>query len=451
MVLESISRQSSTEAVVERRHSGYEVLLVDPLPERLKCPLCKKLMRNPIQTYRGELACEYCYQRYQNDINVCPIDHEATSPESTHRDKFQEQVIDMLPCYCTNKQRGCDWRGTVKEAENHQAECQFGPVKCCFCGENVHDRSLKNDHLKNCTALIERKICIYESIGCKYKVTNVEEHVQHLLNDSYQHVFLQQKETNKQKEIAQHLKEELTKKTIAIKEIEENLNDNVSSLKEKISKLLKNAEDSQKAFLHINTQLQKLSNQMEHIKSAGNNDLNNEVNTSLMTDINEKIATLDLKQQLGENTTYDGKILWKIDNFSYRMQQAVTGRVTALHSAPCFTSRYGYKFCGRLYLNGDGMGKCSHVSLFMVLMKSQYDNLLDWPFNKHMMFRLINQEDYSKSIQESFLPDGASSSFQKPTREMNVAAGCPLFVSKEKLLNEGFVKDDAIFIEISAK
>lgn len=62
MVFESRNRQLSIEKVQERGESGYEVLLVKTLTERLTCPFCMKLMRNPIQTFRGELACEYCYQ-----------------------------------------------------------------------------------------------------------------------------------------------------------------------------------------------------------------------------------------------------------------------------------------------------------------------------------------------------------------------------------------------------
>ena len=80
-----------------------------------------------------------------------------------------------------------------------------------------------------------------------------------------------------------------------------------------------------------------------------------------ITKMNKNLADLDLKQQLFENTRYDGKLIWKIDSIDYRMKQAVTGRVTALHSSPSFTEKNGYKFCARLYLNGDGVGKCSHV------------------------------------------------------------------------------------------
>jgi len=38
--------------------------------------------------------------------------------------------------------------------------------------------------------------------------------------------------------------------------------------------------------------------------------------------------------------------------------------------------------CARLYLNGDGMGKGTHVSLFFVVMRGAFDALLKWPFRQ---------------------------------------------------------------------
>ena len=45
-----------------------------------------------------------------------------------------------------------------------------------------------------------------------------------------------------------------------------------------------------------------------------------------------------------------------------------------------YTAKYGYKLCLRLYLNGDGTGKRTHLSLFIVIMRGEYDALLSWPF-----------------------------------------------------------------------
>jgi len=160
---------------------------------------------------------------------------------------------------------------------------------------------------------------------------------------------------------------------------------------------------------------------------------------------------LDLRTQLHENSTQDGHLIWKIDSYTHRKNEAAIGNVRALHSAPCFTSRYGYKYCLRVYLAGDGIGKGTHVSLFFVVMKSEYDELQTWPFNKKLKMCLINQQDRSKDIVENMIPNIDSSSFQKPVKEMNIASGCPLFLEINRLENEGFLKNDAFFIEFSIK
>ena len=80
--------------------------------------------------------------------------------------------------------------------------------------------------------------------------------------------------------------------------------------------------------------------------------------------LNQNITDLNLRQQLYENTSYNGRLVWKIDDIVKRLGNAINGKIIALHSAPTFTDVYGYKFCGRLYLNGDGVGRCTRVSLF---------------------------------------------------------------------------------------
>ena len=41
---------------------GYDVILMSSTPERFRCPFCKKLMKDAVQTFRGERACAQCYE-----------------------------------------------------------------------------------------------------------------------------------------------------------------------------------------------------------------------------------------------------------------------------------------------------------------------------------------------------------------------------------------------------
>jgi len=162
---------------------------------------------------------------------------------------------------------------------------------------------------------------------------------------------------------------------------------------------------------------------------------------------NRNIADVDLRLQILENTHYDGNLLWKIDDFRNRRQQTLAGDIHALHSAPCYTSEYGYKFCLRVYLDGDGAGQGTHLSLFLVIMKSEHDNILKWPFQKKVKFTLINQQNRNRDHVDEIIPNKNSESFQKPRKDMNIASGLPLFIEINRLENEGFLKDNSLLFQ----
>ena len=56
------------------------------------------------------------------------------------------------------------------------------------------------------------------------------------------------------------------------------------------------------------------------------------------------------------------------------------GGTVLLYSQPFYTEPGGYKMCLIAYLNGDGAGKGSHLSIYFTIMKGGYDPLLKWPF-----------------------------------------------------------------------
>lgn len=102
--------------------------------------------------------------------------------------------------------------------------------------------------------------------------------------------------------------------------------------------------------------------------------------------------------------------------------------------------------CVRAYLNGDGMGYKTHLSLFFVLMKGEFDPLLKWPFDYKVSLILVDQ-NHRKHIVQTFKPTAESNNFQRPVTDMNVASGCPQFAKLTALEDANYVKDDVIFIK----
>lgn len=161
------------------------------------------------------------------------------------------------------------------------------------------------------------------------------------------------------------------------------------------------------------------------------------------------------KQRLQEleATSYDGKLIWKIQDFKTRRDAEVKGEQLCLSSTPFHTGRCGYKMAIKAYLNGDGEGRGTHLSLYVVLMPGDFDALLPWPFRQTVSLSILDQSGAGNHRSLSFRPDPASKSFQQPTAGTgsNIAVGFSCFIRLDKLEtspNAAYVKDDTLFVKV---
>ena len=165
---------------------------------------------------------------------------------------------------------------------------------------------------------------------------------------------------------------------------------------------------------------------------------------TIMEELNLKIEILEVK-------ACTGIYVWKVNDLARRTRDARMGRTLSLYSPPFYSSPHGYRVCLRAYLNGDGSGRGTHVSLYIVVMKSEYDDLLTWPFSHTVQLSLINQVDplnTSRSISHKFSPNPASSSFQKPQETFNIASGFPEFAPVSVLNDPLYAKNDTMYFRV---
>ena len=104
--------------------------------------------------------------------------------------------------------------------------------------------------------------------------------------------------------------------------------------------------------------------------------------TKALTQVNSMVNEVGLKVDILAVRSVNGILVWKVNELEKRVEEAKTGKIMSIYSPPFYTSLHGYRMCLRLYLDGDGQGKGSHLSLFLVIMKSDYDDLLPWPFKQ---------------------------------------------------------------------
>jgi TolA-binding protein len=85
-----------------------------------------------------------------------------------------------------------------------------------------------------------------------------------------------------------------------------------------------------------------------------------------------RIADLESPTGPPAHEIHNGIFLWKIEDYQKKQQYAIHGvKTTGLYSRPFYTDLHGYKMCAVIYLNGDGVGKGSHLSLFFAVMRGE--------------------------------------------------------------------------------
>ncbi|XP_062447127.1 TNF receptor-associated factor 2 isoform X5 [Rhea pennata] len=443
-------------------------ILGTKLEVKYLCSECKNILRRPFQAQCGHRYCSYCLKKiissgpqkcaiciqegiYEEGISI--LETSSAFPDNAAR-----REVESLPAICIND--GCTWKGTIKEYEAHDEVCPKFPLTCEGCGKKKIPREKFQDHVKTCGKC--KVPCRFQVVGCAEMVENeklseheskcLEEHLYMLQNfvlslktasgGLKHHPALSSSQSNSsllaanalcsESELSKPLEllrrcEALERKTVTFENI-------VCVLNREVERVSLTAEAYSRQHRLDQEKIETLSNKVRQLeRSIGLKDL-------AMAEMEEKIRNL-------EASTYDGVFIWKITEFARKRQEAITGRSPAIFSPAFYTSKYGYKMCLRVYLNGDGTGRGTHLSLFFVVMKGPNDALLRWPFNQKVTLMLLDQNNREHII-DAFRPDVTSSSFQRPITEMNIASGCPLFcpVSVMEAKNS-YVRDDAIFIK----
>ncbi|XP_034608031.1 TNF receptor-associated factor 2 isoform X3 [Trachemys scripta elegans] len=410
--------------------------------------------------------------------NGCPWTGTIKEYESCHEGDCPFMLIECLACKgmiklnekerhsereCPERSLNCKYCKSLfyfPDIKAHDEICPKFPLSCEGCGKKKIPREKFQDHVKTCGKC--KVPCRFQVVGCTEMVENeklleheskcVGEHLYMLLgfvlslkaeSGDLKHqptlasvqdnsMLLTTNSLCSESELSESLElrgrcEALERKTLTFENI-------VCVLNREVERVSLTAEAYSRQHRLDQEKIEMLSNKVRQLeRSIGLKDL-------AMADMEQKIRDM-------EASTYDGVFIWKITDFARKRQEAIAGRCPAVFSPAFYTSKYGYRMCLRVYLNGDGTGRGTHLSLFFVVMKGPNDALLRWPFNQKVTLMLLDQNNREHII-DAFRPDVTSSSFQRPVTEMNIASGCPLFcpVSKMEAKNS-YVRDDAIFIK----
>ncbi|XP_069703120.1 TNF receptor-associated factor 4 isoform X1 [Periplaneta americana] len=414
----------------------------------------------------------------QHQVTATPTESSVISAPTVsensidiYPDPDSEKAIMGSVVYCIHHKEGCKWSGELRKLKAHLNTCKHDAVPCTNkCGAQI-PRVLMEDHLKY-TCPQRRARC--EFCGKDFTGHTLENHVG---SCGFEPIYCENKCGMKvqRRHLTQHKAAECSKRLVPCRYCsKEFVADTLQVHHTKCGRFpvaCPNRCDvsilaREDLDLHLKDQCPILGiccpfkdagcrfkgNRYALEKHVDDNTKQHLVlMCSVVTKQQHQIASL--KSALSRiSLNYSGTLIWKISDYTAKLTEAKTKEGMELVSPPFYTSQYGYKLQASVFLNGNGAGESSHISIYIKILPGEYDALLRWPFSHSVSFTLFDQSSVPEkacNIVESFIPDPTWKNFQRPSKEPDsLGFGFPRFVSHEMLKKRHFLKDDTMFIRV---
>ena len=474
------------------------------------CPVCSDIpYESPEQSACGHRFCKPCIgiiAGNNGDRSICPIDSLQIFPMFS--DRFYQRDIKNSECHCVFDTEGCSWKGILADLQEHEKQCDYIEVTCPQCGasmtkkdlqlhqlddcphrlvpcrycsqpvqiDKVDDHDLQcnkipincpqncgasnltrqslNDHLLTyCCKVLHA--CQFEDYGCEFK-GNWQEQERHRSEDLDVHMILLLKNDKQRQATVFGLVQENQRLVNALNELAEKLR-NVSSQKERLDAVLKEHEKKLAETSYQKERTDVLALQVDEviqtIQLQGKSTKQLEETVTSLSHLGadesrkrpEVLGDIENRLWLLENGSSTGHHMWKIEHFSRHLRDAREGKRDYFVSAPFNLNRFGYKLCVAVYPNGE-RSNGTDMSVFVIIMKGAYDEVLEWPFALPMKITLLGK--HRKMLTRSITPTLHDACFRRPETQMNIGFGFPQFCSLS-LLEKDYMHNDTLFMLVN--
>ena len=122
----------------------------------------------------------------------------------------------------------------------------------------------------------------------------------------------------------------------------------------------------------------------------------------------------------------------------------------AWYTPPFYSHLGGHKMCLKVYANGRGSGKGSHISVSVLLMRGEFDSSLKWPFCGDVTIQL--KKTVPPHFQKIVLlnRDTPNDVCSKPVKERNDDGwGYTEYISHRDLSSGGYLKNNQLVFHVS--
>ncbi|CAF1027879.1 unnamed protein product [Adineta ricciae] len=361
---------------------------------------------------------------------VCPQCNEKTLRSKVKPDRGCRNDMQSLTVCCAL----CGWNGPLKNYEAHLGEKHPNPM-CEFCHATYPSVIDLNEHVSyQCPEVLVH--CPLEVFGCEDNIRRTDLS-KHYSTGRHQRILINvvpSREFQSSNSIVRRneLEESLDVLSTVIQQANEDqghLRNECRENERNLEALLQDLSVSRKSVEEEFVFLQKLVNDQQ-------------ISQCDIVSIQQKLH--DMK-----SPSSDGTLIWRITDVKQKIEDAKSNVQPSILSPVFYSSPTGYKICLCLHPNGNDSAQHTHMSLYFVLMRGEYDSILTFPFCFKMIFCLIDQTGKQQHIFDVLEPDLSSSSYQRPQSEKNTPIGFIKFVPLRILQqgNNAYVRNDTMFIK----
>ena len=377
-------------------------------PKSRFCPICFELLTEPYLSDCGHHVCCQCRIRLLSSNNKeCPECRGPNVLSSARLNKFLQREINDLKVRCQHYIEGCGWTGEVRDLQSHldpdKKKCSYVLLPCSLgCGAKIR-RGVMRDHMK--------KYCPKRQITCQYCSSYSSSY--DIVTTNHLPICLQAPISCPYycKEVGitrKHIIDECPLQVISC------------------------------PFTSAGCTVKLPRNEMEKHED-----------TAMRQHNRLLLKKLHLNQETSTPPTppflYNQAPMEFIISDYHEKKEANE----EWNSSPFYTHNRGYKFRLQVYPNGDGDGSGSHLSVYAQLMRGEYDNELEWPFEGEIRVELLNWRE-DKNHHSHIINFTCTS--RLTDQETAPSLGEPHFISLTDLAsttNTEYLRDDYLKLRVS--
>lgn len=326
-------------------------------------------------------------------------------------DNYTKREIEVQRLNCPNINKGCTAKVSPLEFESHIESCEY----------NQPQTSSQPD---------VRVPCSFHGVGCKETFGSENDMSEHLNNDTQKHLSY------------------LVNAYSELKMNNDMSNANIDA-KEQEAMALWDAPDKnnpQASTAPLNNTSALIRSVFERVVIL---EQRNREQAICIANLTKKVDALTALTNYNHVRYCMGNYIWKIENFKDRLQKMMQNYNSMLYSPAFYTSPYGYRFCVRLNISPQNP-KC--FALHVHMMRSEYDDCLEWPFNGRISVAMINQYNSELTQKDTMMSISHLIAFQKPTSDICPRGfGFTEYAVIGDVVDNGFVKNDTLIIKVQIR